>query len=70
MLIGIIGYGTVGQATARVFEDVALYDPPKGIMKYPRFSAVKSTPSWRPRSFLAAKSERRPSALAPTTMTS
>jgi len=30
MLIGIIGYGTVGQATASLFEDVAIYDPPKG----------------------------------------
>ncbi|KKL72720.1 hypothetical protein LCGC14_2082100 [marine sediment metagenome] len=28
--IGIIGYGTVGQATALVFKRVAIYDPPKG----------------------------------------
>ncbi len=27
---GIVGYGTVGQATALLFEDVAIYDPPKG----------------------------------------
>ncbi len=27
---GIIGYGTVGQATALLFEDIAIYDPPKG----------------------------------------
>ncbi len=28
--IGIIGYGNVGQATALLFEDVSVYDPPKG----------------------------------------
>lgn len=30
MSIGIIGYGTIGQATARLFEDIVVYDPPKG----------------------------------------
>ena len=38
MLIGIIGYGTVGQATARLFEDVAICDPPKG---YDEVSALQ-----------------------------
>ncbi len=38
MPVGIIGYGTVGQATARLFEDVAIYDPPKG---YEEASAVQ-----------------------------
>ncbi len=28
--VGIVGYGTVGKATALLFEDVAIYDPPKG----------------------------------------
>ena len=28
--VGIVGYGTVGQATALLFKDVAIYDPPKG----------------------------------------
>lgn len=30
MPVGIIGHGTVGQATARLFGDVVIYDPPKG----------------------------------------
>ncbi len=30
MAIGIIGYGTVGRATARLFKDIVIYDPPKG----------------------------------------
>ena len=30
MPVGIIGYGTVGQATAHLFKDVVIYDPPKG----------------------------------------
>lgn len=28
--VGIVGHGTVGQATALLFRDVAIYDPPKG----------------------------------------
>lgn len=28
--VGIVGYGTVGRATALLFEDVVIYDPPKG----------------------------------------
>ncbi len=28
--VGIVGHGTVGQATALLFKDVAVYDPPKG----------------------------------------
>ncbi len=28
--VGIVGHGTVGQATALLFQDVAVYDPPKG----------------------------------------
>ncbi|MFB3052885.1 MAG: hypothetical protein ACE1ZT_03355 [Dehalococcoidia bacterium] len=34
---GIVGNGTVGQATALLFEDVAIYDPPKG---HPDLSAL------------------------------
>ena len=30
MRVGIVGYGTVGQATAQLFKNVAVYDPPKG----------------------------------------
>lgn len=28
--VGIVGHGTVGQATALLFREVAVYDPPKG----------------------------------------
>ncbi len=38
---GIVGYGTVGQATALLFEDVAIYDPPKG---YTDLSALARCP--------------------------
>lgn len=30
MRVGIVGYGVVGQATARLFKSAATYDPPKG----------------------------------------
>lgn len=30
MRVGVVGYGTVGQGAARLFKDVAVYDPPKG----------------------------------------
>ena len=38
---GIVGNGTVGQATALLFEDVAIYDPPKG---HPDLSALARCP--------------------------
>ena len=38
---GIVGNGTVGQATALLFEDVAIYDPPKG---HPDLSALAQCP--------------------------
>lgn len=30
MRVGIVGYGIVGQATAQLFKNAAVYDPPKG----------------------------------------
>jgi len=30
MKVGIIGYGIIGQATASLFQDVVVYDPPRG----------------------------------------
>lgn len=39
--IGIVGYGTVGQATARLFGQVAIYGPSKG---YTDVSAVAGCP--------------------------
>ncbi|MBI2913530.1 MAG: UDP-glucose/GDP-mannose dehydrogenase family protein [Chloroflexi bacterium] len=30
MLVGIVGYGTVGRATAALFRDVVIHDPPQG----------------------------------------
>ena len=29
-IVGIVGYGTVGQATGLLFKHIAIYDPPKG----------------------------------------
>lgn len=30
MRVGIVGYGVIGQATARLFKSAVVYDPPKG----------------------------------------